>query len=115
MANVRFPRFLLEKSQDINLLVTNLLRKLMKKISSSAYCPKNDPKIPKALSRLDKKFENFWTNFRQIFRQLQPPNSIEIKNKRNYLVVNSQKITKNHNSLIKAYNRKFENFWTNIR
>ena len=49
MANVRFPGFPLEKSQDINLLVTDLVRKLMKEILSSGYCSKIDPKIPKAL------------------------------------------------------------------
>ena len=114
MANIRFPGFLVEKSQDINLLVTDLLRKLMKEILSSEYCLKNNPKIPKALQRLDSKFENFWTNFRWTFRHLQPSNSIEIKNRRNYLVDNSQKITKDLNNLIKAY-KKVENFWTNIR
>ena len=64
MANVRFPKFPLEKRQDISLLVINLVRELMKEISLSEYCPKNDPKILNALSRLDKNFGNFWTNFR---------------------------------------------------
>ena len=70
MENVRFPRFPrfpgfpLEKSQDFSLLVTDLVKKLIKEISSSGYCPKIDPKIPKALWRLDKKFGNFWTNFK---------------------------------------------------
>ena len=49
MGNVKFPQFPLEKSQDISLLVTDLVRKLMKEILSSGYCTKNDPKIQKAL------------------------------------------------------------------
>ena len=80
----------------------------MMRISSSGYCPKNNPQIPKALKRLDKKFRNFWTNFRWTFRHLQPSNSIEIKNKRNYLVDNSQKITKDLNNLIRAYKKVWE-------
>ena len=64
MANIKFPGCLLGKKQDISLLVTNLVRKLMKGISSSGYCLKNDPKLPKAPERLDKKFGNFWTNFK---------------------------------------------------
>ena len=79
----------MEKNQDISLLVTNLVRKLMKGISSSGYCPKNDPKIPKVLYMLDKKFGNFWTNFRWTFKHLQPSNSLKMKNRRNYLVGNS--------------------------
>ena len=105
MANIKFPGCPLGKSQDISLLVTNLVRKLMKGISSSGYCPKNDPKISKALERLDKKFGNFWTNFRRIFRHLQPSNSIKIKNKRNYMVDNSQKTTKDLKNLTKAYKK----------
>ena len=70
MTNIKFPGCLLEKNQDISLLETNLVRKFMKEISSHVYCPKNDPKISKALLRLGKKFGNFWTNFRWTFRHL---------------------------------------------
>ena len=105
MVNIKFLGCPLGKNQDISLLVTNLVRKLMKKISSIGYCPKNVSKIPKALWRFDKKFGNFWTNFRWTFRYWQPSISIEIKNRRIYLVGNSQKITKDLNNLIKAYKK----------
>ena len=59
-------------------------------------------------------FGNFLTNFRWTFRHWQPSNSIEIKDRRNYLVGNSQKITKDFNNLTKVY-KKFENFWASIR
>ena len=36
---------------------------------------------------------------------MQPPNNIEIKNRRNYLMDNSQKNTKDLNSFIKAYEK----------
>ena len=64
MANVKFLGFPLEKNQDISLLVTNLVRKLMKEILSSGYCFKNHQNIPNALYRLEKKFGNFLPNFR---------------------------------------------------
>ena len=75
----------------------------MKEYCQVDIVPKIDSKIPKALERLDEKFGNFWTNFRWTFRHLQPSNSIEIKNRRNYQGGNSQKTTKDLNSLIKAY------------
>ena len=62
MENIKFLGFPLEKSQDISLLITDLVKKLMKEILLSGYCSKNHPKISKALLRLTKNFENFWTN-----------------------------------------------------
>ena len=55
-------------------------------------------------------FGNSWTKI----RLHQVSNNIENRNRRNYLVDNSQKIIKNFNSLMKAY-KKIEKFWANIR
>ena len=64
MVNVKFAQLLLEKNQNISLLIIDLVKKLVKEISSSRYCSKNHPKIPKVLQRLEKKFGNFWINIR---------------------------------------------------
>ena len=105
MANIKFPGCPLEKNQDISLLVNNLVRKLKKGISSSGIVSKIIQKSQKPCRGLKKRFGNFWTNFRWTFSHWQPSNSIEIKNRRNYLVDNFQKITKDLNNLIKAYKK----------
>ena len=54
MVNVKFLGFPLVKSQNINLSIANIVKKLMKEISSSRYCPKIHPNIPKVLYKLGK-------------------------------------------------------------
>ena len=64
MVNVKFQRFLLEKSQNFSLSMINIVEKLVEVISSIKNKPKIHSKIPKVLYRLVKKFGNFWTNIR---------------------------------------------------
>ena len=49
MVNIKFQRFLLEKSQNFSLLMTNIVETLMEVISSVKNHFKIEPKITKVL------------------------------------------------------------------
>ena len=86
----------------------------MKEISSIGNRPKNGPKFPKALKKLDKKLGNFWTILDGYFghSNLQIAQKFKIGEITWWVIL--KKLPKISTTLLRAI-KNFENFWAKIR